>query len=148
MPVYIVTPKAGGEPVYRYHADAPVDWPAYPLAAFDHVEATAAPPPPPPPPVPPVRLSRLAFRNRFTATEKATIEFAAADNPAAPTPQRQQAAALRANLADQRDAEFIDLTRADTRTGVLTLEAMGLIGPGRALVILDTPPSPTEVWNG
>lgn len=148
MPVYIVTPMAGGEPVYRYHADAPVDWPAYPLAEFDHVAEVEPAPPPPPPPPPSVRVSRLAFRNRFTSTEKATIEFAAADNPAAPTLQRQQAAALRASLADQRDAEFIDLNRPDTRAGVLTLEAMGLIGQGRALAILDTPPSPTEVWNG
>lgn len=148
MPVYIVTPKAGGEPVYRYHADAVVDWPQYPLAEFDHVEEAPPPPPPAPPPAPPVRISRLAFRNRFTATEKATIEFAAADNPAAPNLQRQQAAALRASLADQRDAEFIDLARPDTRAGVLTLEAMGLLAAGRALQILDTPPAPTEVWNG
>ena len=36
-------------------------------------------------------------------------------------------------------AEWIDLERADTRSGVQTLEAVGLIGVGRALEILDAP---------
>jgi hypothetical protein len=59
-------------------------------------------------------------------------------------PQRQQAAALRANLADTAAATFIDLLRPDTRTGVLSLEAAGLLAPGRALEILDTPVQPEE----
>lgn len=93
-------------------------------------------------------ITKLAFRNRFTSGEKVTIELAAADNPAAAIGVRQASAFMRANLADQRDATFIDLTRADTRAGVQALEAAGVIGPGRALVILDAPIQPTEAYTG
>ncbi len=102
-------------------------------------------PTPEPAPAPGLRhITKLAFRNRFTQAEKVTMEIAALDNPAATMPQRQQAAALRANLADTAAATFIDLQRADTRTGVLSLEAAGLLAAGRALEILDTPIQPGE----
>lgn len=97
-------------------------------------------PPPPPPPAPVLRrITKLAFRNRFSKVEKAGIEFAALDDPSAPTAQRQQAAALRADLKDQEQAVFIDLDDPDTRSGVLTLETLRLIAVGRAAEILDAP---------
>lgn len=89
-------------------------------------------------------ITRLAFRNRFTLAEKAAIELAALDDPAAPMPQRQQAAALRANQADLAAATFIDLARPDTRAGVMQLEALGLLAEGRALEILGAPIQPEE----
>ena len=87
----------------------------------------------------PRRITKLAFRNRFTKAEKAGIEFAALDDPTAPIAQRQQAAALRADLKDQEQATLIDLDDEDTRTGVMTLEAVGVIAAGRAVEILDAP---------
>lgn len=102
-----------------------------------------------PPPAPENRrISKLAFRNRFTKAEKAGIEFAALGDPTAPIAQRQQAAALRADLKDQEQATFIDLDDEDTRTGVLTLEAVGLIAAGRAVEILDTPVQDKERFTG
>lgn len=106
-----------------------------------------APPPlpepvpvPPPEPVPEVRrITRLAFRNRFTSAEKISMEIAALDNPAAAMPARAQAAALRANQADLASATFVDLQRPDTRAGVQMLEAAGLLAVGRASIILDAP---------
>lgn len=89
-------------------------------------------------------ITRLAFRNRFTLAEKAAIELAALDNPTAPMPQRQQAAALRAYLADVAAATYIDLQRPDTRAGVQMLETAGLLANGRALEILDAPIQPEE----
>ena len=83
------------------------------------------------------RITRLAFRNRFTTAEKVALEIAALDNPAAPMPARAQAAALRANQADLSAATYVDLDRPDTRAGVQILEAAGLLAAGRALVILD-----------
>lgn len=94
------------------------------------------------------RITKLAFRNRFTKAEKVGIEFAALDDPTAPITQRQQAAALRANLKDQEQATFIDLDDEDTRTGVLTLEAVGLIAAGRAVEILDAPVQDKERHTG
>ena len=94
------------------------------------------------------RITKLAFRNRFTKAEKAGIEFAALDDPTAPISQRQQAAALRADLKDQEQATFIDLNDEDTRTGVITLEAVGLIAAGRAVEILDAPVQDKERFTG
>ena len=88
---------------------------------------------------PDTRITKLAFRNRFTQAEKVALEIASLDNPAATMPQRQQAAALRATLADTAAATFIDLSHADTRAGVQMLEAGGLLAEGRALEILDAP---------
>ncbi len=94
--------------------------------------------------VPSSRITRLAFRNRFTMPEKVALELASADNPAGLLAERQQAATLRAYLADVAAATYIDLQRADTRAGVQALEAWGLIGSGRALAILDAPIQPDE----
>jgi len=91
------------------------------------------------------RITRLAFRNRFTMAEKTALELASLDSPAAPMAQRQQTAMLRAYLADVAAANYIDLARADTRAGVQMLEQAGLIGAGRALQILDGPVQPDEV---
>lgn len=93
---------------------------------------------------PDMRITRLAFRNRFTQAEKVALELAALDDPAAPMAQRQQAAALRATLSDTAAATFIDLIRADTRAGVQMLETAGLLAAGRALEILDAPVTPEE----
>ena len=89
-------------------------------------------------------ITTLAFRNRFTQTEKVTIEIACLDVPTALTPARQQAAALRVNQADVLNATFIDLSRADTRAGVNSLQAGGIIAAGRAAIILDTPVADNE----
>jgi hypothetical protein len=88
---------------------------------------------------PATRITRLAFRNRFSQAEKVALELAALDDPAATLVQRQQAAAIRVHLADVSASTFIDLGRDDTRAGVQALETGGLIGVGRALEILDAP---------
>lgn len=88
---------------------------------------------------PDTRIKRLAFRNRFTQPEKVMLELAGLDDPTAPMAQRQQAAAIRVYLADVAASAFVDLARADTRAGVQSLEAAGLLAPGRALQILDAP---------
>lgn len=89
--------------------------------------------------VPSTRITKLAFRNRFLQAEKIGIDLASIDDPSGTMPQRQQQAALRVYLADVASASWIDLARADTRAGVQQLEALGVLGAGRALVILDTP---------
>lgn len=91
-------------------------------------------------------ITKLAFRNRFTQAERVGTELASIDNPAAPMPQRAAAAGLRSALADIQAALYIDLDRSDTRAGVIAQEDMGLIGPGRALTILDSPVQPHEVY--
>lgn len=99
------------------------------------------------PPSPPqnTKITKLAFRNRFTQAEKIAMEFASIDNPSTDTAARLQAAALRAYLEDVDSATFIDLTRQDLIDGVQALETMTLIAAGRANQILTTPIEPHEV---
>lgn len=90
------------------------------------------------------KITNLAFRNRFTLTEKITIEIASLDSPTATSQQRQMAAMLRVYMRDIDNATYIDLSRADTQAGVRQLETYGIIGPGRADEILLAPPAPVE----
>lgn len=83
------------------------------------------------------RITRLAFRNRFTQAEKVALELAALDNPSAPMAQRQQSAALRAHLKDLDAASWVDLARPETVAALQILEASGLIGEDRVAAILD-----------
>lgn len=97
-------------------------------------------------------LTKLAFRNRFTAQEKAAIEIASQHDNSLPNhktaPANLLAASLRANLADQRDARYVDLDRADTRSGVISLETFGILAAGRAQQILDAEISVEERFTG
>lgn len=146
MTTYVVTRKSDGIEVYRYGADEAIEWVGFEFASHDHT--AEAVPETPSVPLATIRITKLAFRNRFTQAEKVAIEIAALDNPAASMQVRAQSAALRASQQDVAVAQFIDLNRADTRAGVHALEAAGLLAAGRAAVILDTAPAENEVWNG
>jgi len=91
------------------------------------------------------KITVLAFRNRFTQAEKVAIDLSSIDNPTATAPVRQLAASLRVMASDLTVATFVDLDRPDTRAGVQSLETYGIIGAGRALIILDTPPTALEL---
>lgn len=87
----------------------------------------------------PRHVTQLAFRRRFTRDERTAIEWAAVDRAEQPEEQRRQAAQLRADLTDQAQARYIDLDDPDTISGVLGLEAIGLLLEGRAEEILGAP---------
>ena len=82
------------------------------------------------------KLTKLEFRSRFTLQEKAAIELASLDNPQASMEQRLIAASLRAMLADQAMAEFIDLSDETTIAGVQYLAQVGLLTEKRAQEVL------------
>jgi len=84
-------------------------------------------------------ITNLAFDLRFSEDERVAIEMAALDNPAAAMEQRLQAAQLRVTLERSRKAEYTDLKDPITRSGVEKMEALGLLAPGRAAEILDSP---------
>ena len=139
MPTYIVTEKATGLEKYRYSAAEPIDWVGFEFATHDH---TPEPDPVEPEvPAPANQITKLAFRSRFTAVERATITFAARQNTV-------NGAAVQSYLDDVQAATFIDLNRQDTRAGVQGLEAAGLIAAGRATEILDTPATELEAYLG
>ena len=106
---------------------------------YENGEFIAPPPSPEPPPKNyGTKITKLAFRNRFTTNEKVAIEMASLDDPTAAMQARYMAAQLRAYQKDVETATFINLMRDDTRAGVQLLETVGLIGAGRATIILDT----------
>lgn len=92
-----------------------------------------------PAPVPTERnVSRKAFLSRFTDAEAIDIDLASIG-------ATREAATVRRYLSKVNAAQHIDLAEDETRTGVQALEAAGLLKPGRALVILDTPIEPKEL---
>ena len=119
------------------YIDAPADFDVTRLAEYRYEDGALVL-------APDTRITRLAFRNRFTSTEKMALEMAALDDPTAPMAQRQQAAAIRVHLADVAASTFIDLGSQHTRAGVQELEAGGLLTEERALEILDAPVQPHE----
>jgi hypothetical protein len=84
-----------------------------------------------------MKITKLAFRNRFTPAEKVVLYTAA-----------KASVELEVYLDDVNAATFIDLKRADTVVAVQSLELLGIIGEGRAAVILDTPAAVHEVFTG
>lgn len=97
----------------------------------------------------PRHMTVLAFRNRFTKSEKVRIELAAIDDPAGDQALRERAATVRIGQADLAAATYVDVDRADTREDVQAFETMGLLdGAGRALAILDDPIQAHERYNG
>lgn len=92
------------------------------------------------------RITPGAFRDRFTRAEAGRIDLAATDDPAAPMPERQASAELRALLRRLDGAEYVDLDdQARTRTPVQELEAAGLLDEaGRSQEILDSPVRDSE----
>lgn len=139
---WFVRNRATGALVYAYPADEPTNLVEYPLETFNHIREMDEPSV-----NPSQKITRLAFRNRFTTAEKVALEIAALDNPAATMQERGAAASLRAYMADVNAATFVDLLRPDTRIGVEQLEAFGLLASGRALEILNTPTTAEEAFT-
>lgn len=77
------------------------------------------------PPVVSTKITKLAFRHRFTFAERVAIETAAASD-----------ASVRVMLKDQESATYIDIARQDTIDGVNALATATLITPERATEIL------------
>lgn len=83
-------------------------------------------------------ITNLAFLKRFSDAEAIALDLASIGATVA-------AASIRRYLNLVNAARYIDLNRAETRAGVLALEAAGLLQQGRALQILDAPVQPHEI---
>lgn len=91
-------------------------------------------------------ITRLAFRNRFTLAELATVDLASIDDPSAAMEDRVRRATLRVFQTKVSEAQFIDLDDEQTQNGVWFLEQLGVIAPGRANEIINTPVEPRELY--
>ena len=94
------------------------------------------------PEMPPVpvekKITQLAFISRFTDAEAIALDLASIGATV-------EAASIRRYMQKVNAATFIDLDREDTISGVNQLEAVGLIGAGRANVILTAPITDQEI---
>ena len=88
-----------------------------------------------------LRITRLAFLDRFTDAEAVAIDLASLGATV-------QAAGLRRYLHKVNSAQHIDLARADLQAGVQALEAAGLLAAGRAEQILTAPITDVERYRG
>lgn len=79
-----------------------------------------------------MRITNLAFVDRFSDAEAIAIDLASIGATV-------EAAQIRRYLDKVSKATYIDLAREDTQDGVRALEAAGLIGAGRADAILLAP---------
>lgn len=123
--IYIVTDKATGAEVYRYQADAPVEWSGMEFATHDHVEQVEI--------IGDVIqgassrvLTKLEYLRRFTTEERVNIRESAKTNPV-----------LEDYLVMMELADEINTGDADTIAAVNMLEQVGLIGAGRASEVLN-----------
>lgn len=121
--IYVVTDKSTGVEVYRYQADAPIELVGMEFVTHDHTplvdtasdEATL------------IRMtwSQTQWKRRFTQVERLAIRDAATHSP---------------ELADYLDlmngADEIANDDPDTIKAMNLLEAVGLIGEGRANEVL------------
>lgn len=122
---FIVTDKATGAEVYRYQADAPIEWSGMKFSTHDHTEfvevidgviqGTAH-----------RILTKLEYLRRFTTEERVNIRESAKTNPV-----------LEDYLVMMELADEINTGDADTIAAVNMLEQVGLIGAGRASEVLN-----------
>lgn len=121
--IYVVTNKATGAEVTRYAASAPVEG-TFSFAEFTHVEFLDDAEPVMAQPL--GQISKLAYMERFTDAELTAIYGAA-----------KVSLAVEVWMEKFKLAEFIDLSDPRTLAGLQSLESNGLIGPGRALEVLN-----------
>lgn len=127
MPEYIVRGKTDGVEIYRYNADAPIEWSGMEFAEFYHAEWSD---PSPDGSINGVVLGRtltkLEYLRRFTTEERVAIRAAAKVNPV-----------LDDYLYMLELSEEIDLADVDIISAVNMLEQADLIAAGRAQEILN-----------
>lgn len=85
----------------------------------------------------PIRITKLAMRQRFTFTELCALESAA-----------QTIVQVKVLIGNLNVASFVDLTRSDTISGLGLLVSLGLLTSQRMSEILNTPPTEYEIYKG
>lgn len=135
MPEYIVTRKSDGAEIYRYNADAPIEWSGMEFADHDHIEAAPVVTENQPA-VDPTRWRIYvgSFFDRFGAAKLAILSD--------PDP------VVQAVINDASVRNYIDLLgRRDE-----LLQVIGLLNSKGhtvdAAAVLDLEPNNDEVWRG
>jgi hypothetical protein len=124
--IFSVIDKGTGEEVYRYEADAPIEWSGMEFATHDHVE---------PPTINTngsiesqvIRVwTVVEYKRRFTQEERIAVRNASG-----------QSKELDDYLDLLKDAQEVRSDDPDILKALSDLEQFGLIAPGRAQEILN-----------
>ena len=127
MNTYCVTNKSDGAEVYRYTADAPVEWRGFEFATHDHLVALDPVLPSSATRPPPLVFQPIEFMRRFTPGERMAVRYLA--------------------RADQVAEDFLSLLEIapvihandiDVIRGLGYLTRQGCLAVGRADEILGT----------
>lgn len=123
MTTYVVTRKSDGQEVYRYVADAPIEWVGFEFAGFTH-EALADPGPASDPP-PVFVWDRLVFMRRFDTAERIAAR------------EREKTDTIMADFFDLlRQSSVVHSNDPDVIAGLGYMTAVGILAAGRATEIL------------
>lgn len=129
MTTYIVTHKSDGQEVYRYNADAPIEWSGMEFATHDHTAENDSATPVVPATV--RRLSKLGFIGRIgddfsniLAAAKVSVEV-------------EMFVRMLDWATPDADGTSVDLDDPRVVGALTKLEAVGLLGAGRAQEILN-----------
>ena len=126
MTLFVVMALDTGAEVYRYESDAPVEWVGMGFSTHTHALVDAPANTPTEQAVGAYPVSKLDYLGRFTSEELGAIFSAAKTH-----------VPLEVWLEKFKLSEFIDLSDPRTLQGLQSLEAFGLINPGRAQEILN-----------
>lgn len=126
MTTYSVTSKATGQVVYRYGAEAPVEWSGMEFSTHTHAPEVVDESGVTDVPVVAMTWTKLEYLRRFTQDERIAIRTAAKS-----VPQLEDYMAL-LELASEVRSDDPDIIAA-----LNMLEGAGLIGEGRAQEILN-----------
>lgn len=135
MPTFSVVNKATSQEVYRYAADAAIEWAGMEFATHDHTEQVEQ--------VEQVEqatvyggrrtLTKLEFIELFTHDEYVGLVTAAKTNDALAAWIKL----LEYATPEPINGYSVDLDNETTQMGVYALEALGLLAPGRAAEVLN-----------
>lgn len=137
MTTYIVTRKSDQTEVYRYNADAPIEWSGMEFATHDHEPEAVDQSTPTDVPVVSMTWTKLAFERKFTDAEWAAAQAFNAGFEGIHQLSEEQKLKIRRGLNDYKIATEISSVDPGTVTLLSLYEAFGVIAAGRAQEILN-----------
>jgi|DEB19_MinimDraft_2_1074335.scaffolds.fasta_scaffold55298_2 hypothetical protein len=137
MTTFVVTRKSDGQEVYRYNADAPIEWSGMEFATHDHATEAVDPSAPTDAPIVAMTWTKLAFERKFTDAEWAAAQDFNAGFEGIALLTDEQKLKIRRGLNDYKIATEISSIDPGTVTLLGLYEAFGVIASGRAQEILN-----------
>lgn len=146
MATYIVTRKSDGAEVYRYGADAPIEWVGFEFSDHDHTEAVEAPAPTEPDDPAEWWIYPGPFKDRLGVDGMA---IAASTHPICVAAREMLAGRLYIDLKGAKAAALLDMLIATGQPAAsVYFPGSGPMTAEKKAVILGVKPTPEELYRG